>query len=548
MLATSSTALCQGTCVLFDNPGPLMSAVASPDSIDFPVTLGEIKLDGQVGDSVALQLTADSTVRAALTADETVTVTAATWTRSYRLRDALSGMTVYRFASAGQVTVRYALDRHLATVARGAVRLVQISGATVRSATTPWASAQSTRRASVLSLADVDDPDNPVCDGDFPVLENGTYCDVDIHFIQAVPADAFQGAGAQFQSDPGHGESHPISITFSKPATEVTLTVYDPTWDGNTMAAYDTAGHQVSVIAFPGNHTPGVLTVQVGHAEGAIARIELTPAPGDYVAYSMRVRVSARQRVRITSSTTGLLGPTTKALHIPHVCNLPVAPSRRGFTVKVLSDSGVPLPNRTVALALTAIDNDGGHVHGGSKPVGSLSTSEDAWKTTVTTDASGSATATLVASEFGGRYIIRGTSDGARDAVDTVTVGIALEDLGMGDHYRLIGGGRDTHPDAYHGTPTMAAALRELADSVYANFDQFRIGYNDISLPLGGRFDINADWDYPHCDHRWGRGADVRTRDLTPEQRDYIRRLWQLLVGTNGIFSEVDHWHVKTTR
>lgn len=29
----------------------------------------------------------------------------------------------------------------------------------------------------------------------------------------------------------------------------------------------------------------------------------------------------------------------------------------------------------SVALALTAIDNDGGHVHVGSKPVGSLSTS-----------------------------------------------------------------------------------------------------------------------------------------------------------------------------
>ncbi|MBX6332765.1 MAG: hypothetical protein IRY91_13035 [Gemmatimonadaceae bacterium] len=460
----------------------------------------------------------------------------------------MSSMTVYRFASAGPVTVRYSLDRRLATAPRGSVRFVQISSATVLAATTPWASTQGTPRASAAGPTAGDDPGNPVCDADFPVFENGTYCGVDIHFIQAVPADAFQGAGAQFQSDPGHGQSHPITITFSKPATEVTITIYDPTWDGNTMAVYDTVGNLVSFVTFAGNHAPGVLTVQVGHAEGAIARIVLTPADGDYVAYSMRVRVSARQRVQITSSETGLLGPTTKALHIPGVCNLPFSPSRRRFTVKVLSDSGVPLPNRTVTLTLTAIDNDGGHVHAGDKPVGSWSASEDASTTTVTTDASGGATVTLIASEFGGRYIITGTSDGARDGVDTVTVGIALEGLGAGDHYRLIGEGRDTHPDAYNGTPTMVAALRELADSVYANFDQFRIGYNDISRPLGGRFDIHADWEYPHCDHRWGRGADVRTRDLTRAQRDYIRKLWQLLVGTNGIFSEADHWHVKTIR
>lgn len=547
-LTAVATPPCQGTCVLFDNPGPLMSALAMPDSLDSPVVLGELTLRGQAGDSVALQLTADSTVLAALTADEMVTVAADTVRRSYSLRDAASSIIVYHFDSAGAATLRYTLNRRLATAPRGAVRLVQRSGAAILAATTPWVRSPLARDASMLAASALADSGNPACDTEVRIFENGTYCGANIHFIQAVPADAFEGAGAAFQSDPGHGVSHPITITFDKPAAEVTVTIYDPTWDGNTMAAYDSAGNGIGFVAFPGNHTPGTLTKQDGHVEGAISRIDLTPAPGDYVAYSMTVRFVGRQRVQITSARTGLLEPTTLAVQKRDTCTLKYYPSPRRFTVKVLSDSGTPLPNRTVTLALTAIDNTGGHFHTGNKPVGWFAGPDDVTTTTVTTDATGSTSVTLVASEYAGQYILTGKSDGARDGVDTVAVGLPLEELGPGAHYRLVGTGRDTHPDAYYVTPTTITLLQELADSVYANFDNFRLGYNDMSLPLGGRFDYRGDWNFPHCDHRLGRGVDLRTYDLSPAETVYVKWLWPRLHHTNGIHKESNHWHLKTAR
>ena len=39
---------------------------------------------------------------------------------------------------------------------------------------------------------------------------------------------------------------------------------------------------------------------------------------------------------------------------------------------------------------------------------------------------------------------------------------------------------------------------------------QVKIAINDMSLPYGGTFDINQNWQTPHVSHQAGKGVDVR--------------------------------------
>ncbi|HEX2780380.1 MAG TPA: hypothetical protein VHM30_12830, partial [Gemmatimonadaceae bacterium] len=75
-----------------------------------------------------------------------------------------------------------------------------------------------------------------VCDQLLEIAANGTYCGVNTRIVPWAPADAYWG-GATFQSDPGHGQSHDITITFDAPVAQVEITAYDPTFAGNAMYA-----------------------------------------------------------------------------------------------------------------------------------------------------------------------------------------------------------------------------------------------------------------------------------------------------------------------
>lgn len=93
--------------------------------------------------------------------------------------------------------------------------------------------------------------------------------------------------GGTFQSNSGTGASSPITIGFSAPgATSVTITIYDPTWPGNSAQAYDAAGNWLGSIAFNGTGVPGwniPETATLPYAD--IRRVDLIPASGDYVTY-----------------------------------------------------------------------------------------------------------------------------------------------------------------------------------------------------------------------------------------------------------------------
>ena len=164
-------------------------------------------------------------------------------------------------------------------------------------------------------------------------------------------------------------------------------------------------------------------------------------------------------------------------------------------------------------------------------------------------------------------------SDGAVPGADTVTVGVSLASLSDGAHYSFIGQ-TDEHPINHYGSPVMNRRLGALANALNEELN-IDLEYNDLSLPLGGRFEVEdrlhpqVMWDNPaHCDHRWGKGADLRTRtfqegytkeDPSPTVQEMIR-IWNhmntdwptktLPSGKKSVpyFWEGDHLHLKTVR
>jgi hypothetical protein len=91
-------------------------------------------------------------------------------------------------------------------------------------------------------------------------------------------------------------------ITFIPPVAGVTVTVADPTFDGNQMEAFDISHTSLGVVAFPGNHHPGINVPQAGTLSGAIKYLVLTPANADYVAYNMSVTLGGSTSVTVASA------------------------------------------------------------------------------------------------------------------------------------------------------------------------------------------------------------------------------------------------------
>jgi murein DD-endopeptidase MepM/ murein hydrolase activator NlpD len=89
-----------------------------------------------------------------------------------------------------------------------------------------------------------------------------------------------------FQSNPGTGVSSTIGINFTPSVPSVTMTIYDPTYDGNTAQAFDSTGALLGSVNFVGTGTPGwdVPDTKTLTFSG-IHTVILTPAAADYVSY-----------------------------------------------------------------------------------------------------------------------------------------------------------------------------------------------------------------------------------------------------------------------
>ena len=138
----------------------------------------------------------------------------------------------------------------------------------------------------------------------------------------------------------------------------------------------------------------------------------------------------------------------------------------------------------------------------------------------------------------------RGTAPRVVRSLRTVGTG-GLAELAEGDDVELVGD-PGSHSSRFWGTAGMVAALESLGAQFFGRYG-VPIGVNDMSLPLGGLFDINGNWHTPHDEHRIGANADLRTRDSTPAKLRFIQDAWEELGGSvhDETRTDAPHYHLR---
>jgi len=111
----------------------------------------------------------------------------------------------------------------------------------------------------------------------------------------------------------------------------------------------------------------------------------------------------------------------------------------------------------------------------------------------------GSYTETLTMYAYDGKV-------GSASGTGTIAEG-SFEELTSGPDYVLIGQA-GYHPQNHFATSATNIALRSIAQE-YRLQTKERLYFGDMSLPLGGLFDVNADWASPHVERRNGTCADI---------------------------------------
>ena len=274
---------------------------------------------------------------------------------------------------------------------------------------------------------------------------------------------------------------------------------------------------------------------------------------GKLLSKSVHITVhSNKEKVKITPISDMLLPTVTVPVGLCDQRMTSIETRNLRFTVT--KDDGTPVANRRVHVTLTARDGEGGHVaseHASPRPWGTLDSQD------VTTDGDGKAKAVWTLPEFSGGVDVKAElPDVSGDPSDQITVQLGVSGLGAlsaGTKYRFTGI-TTMHPESHYGNAALNAELGKLADSTYASMNNLVVGYNDMSLPLGGRFDVKAkgaaggQWnDSPnHCSHRRGDAADFDSQSLDDKQRKKVLKFWVLTFNHSKV-DEGDHYHLKLT-
>ncbi len=186
----------------------------------------------------------------------------------------------------------------------------------------------------------------------------------------------------------------------------------------------------------------------------------------------------------------------------------------------------------------------GGHVGHGTTPSLDDVSSMDAYSGT--TGANGRWTTTLHAGEIASAMEYTPSAANLEGSPFTghpvtVTTGfVSLIDPGPTTGLRYTGQ-TATHPNNHNGSVELHFFVRDLATN-YNNDadpgDQGSFGLNDMSLPLGGVFDIQAGWSPPHSRHRFGTDCDIDRYAQRPDGTLALidtRLLRRKVRGLNGI-------------
>jgi len=120
--------------------------------------------------------------------------------------------------------------------------------------------------------------------------------------------------------------------------------------------------------------------------------------------------------------------------------------------------------------------------------------------------------------------------------------------------YDLIGDVPGVHIFNHFGTSVMNAKVTKLATAFTARFPGRKLELNDISLPLGGIFDVCAragdcasgqkPWQFPHRTHRFGDNIDVRSFTVSAIEKRELFKIAKRLKLAFLVESNPPHFHL----
>lgn len=239
---------------------------------------------------------------------------------------------------------------------------------------------------------------------------------------------------------------------------------------------------------------------------------------------------------RLTSFTAGAgagevvrIEPTNGSLEVRPAMTAGSAPL--DLKIGVYSAQGVPLPNRTVTLSLTATELTAGHDHEGGKPAGTLSQQNP-----IETGPLGEVTVKYNAPTPSGPVMIRGTSSGAQEAVKTINVGVqGLETIARsGEHFFFLSSNLHSSNDFYMkpgALEVMERIWKSWVDKGYPIKPSRQFAITAATLVSGGLYDIDGNWLTTPRGHVWHRqGGDLDFDDALAEPK------WDEMVKVCSMF------------
>jgi hypothetical protein len=215
-------------------------------------------------------------------------------------------------------------------------------------------------------------------------------------------------------------------------------------------------------------------------------------------------------------------------------------------TVTVTIRTNPATANRSVNLSLSGVAGSGGHAsHSGTRPVGSLAATQG------TTNGSGIFQTTYTAPIFGGTVNIlsRVGQSNLEKVLEVIVAVEGLSELGASADYSLVGT-TTTHPDNHYGTATALTNLPLIASDYLSQFSGAEIlRYNDMSLVLGGKFDLSNNWSSggDHSEHRIGINCDVYSGNVPQSRRDTLENIFRSRHSPDFLDETAakSHWHLR---
>jgi hypothetical protein len=217
------------------------------------------------------------------------------------------------------------------------------------------------------------------------------------------------------------------------------------------------------------------------------------------------------------------------------------------ISVSVVGSDGQPVANQVVTLTLAAHEGTAGHVHTGGKPAGSLDSMQ---VLQVNTGATGTRQVMYQSPLVSGPVTIKGSANGvAADSID-VQVGLfTFEELpATSSTYDRTGAKSGKHVENHFATSYHIQMLQCFA-AWYYEWSGHKAIYNDSSLPLGGIYDLDLNWQQPHATHSEGRATDFEAGTLEIVDKWVASDVWQHLTGMRpGDEFDTNHLHLMTSR